>query len=219
MKKILLFSLWIGLCAALGYYSLTLPLVKDIISIKSVNVVGTDKLTEEDIKNTFKNENWFFVSEDKIAKKLNKFPFIDEVKILKPQLGQINLIVKERKPFAIISINGKNFIVDENGKLFSDKVINNENLLKIFVNDDTFENDDIKKVRKILANFNSINFDNFIIQRSLIIGQFDGGKIIVFSRKDLDESINKAKFFLSKNGIKVYSYLNFSFSEMIIVKK
>lgn len=219
MKKILLFSLWIGLCAALGYFSPTLPLIKDIISIKNINVVGTDKLNQEDIKNIFKSENWFFVSEDRINKKLINFKFIDEVKILKPQLGEITIIVKERIPFAIILINGKSFVVDEKGKLFSDKEINNENFLKIFVNDDTFENEDILKVRKILANFNDITFNNFILQKSLIIGQFDREKIIVFSRKELDESIKKAKLFLSRNDIKIYSYLNFSFSEMIIVKK
>ncbi len=219
MRKALLFSLWISLCAALGYFSPTLPLVKDVISIKNVNVIGTEKLREDDIKNVFKSENWFFISEDKIAKKLAKFQFIDEVKILKPQLGQITLIVNERKPFAIILTNGKNFIVDKDGKLYSDNETEKENLLKIYLNDDNFEKEDILKVRKILANFNNTTFNSFIIQKSLIIGQFDGEKIMVFSRRDLDESINKAKFFLSRNDIKEYNYLNFSFSEMIIVKK
>jgi cell division protein FtsQ len=41
----------------------------------------------------------------------------------------------------------------------------------------------------------------------------------VFSKDELDDSLNKAKIFLANKSIKDYAYINFSFDEMIIVKK
>jgi len=70
MKKLGLFSVWLILCALLGYYAPTLPIVKDIAGIKKVKVIGTDKLSENDLKNIFKTENWIFISEDRLKEKL-----------------------------------------------------------------------------------------------------------------------------------------------------
>jgi cell division protein FtsQ len=219
MKKLGLFSAWLILCALLGYYAPTLPIVKDIVAIKRVNVVGTDKLSENDLKNIFKTENWIFVSEDKLKEKLKKYQFIKDIKILKPNLGEITMVVEEKKPFANIIQGSKVFTVDEEGNLYETDISNLLNLVNIYYNDSEFQKSDVLKIKKIMENFKDYQLSKFIIQKSQIAAETSDGKILVFSKDELDDSLNKAKIFLANKNIKDYTYLNFSFDEMVIVKK
>jgi cell division protein FtsQ len=70
-----------------------------------------------------------------------------------------------------------------------------------------------------MENFKDYQLSKFIIQKSQIAAETDDGKILVFSKDELDDSLNKAKIFLANKNIKDYTYINFSFNEMIIVKK
>jgi cell division protein FtsQ len=219
MKKLGLFSAWIILCALLGYYAPTLPIVKDIVAIKKVNVVGTDKLSENDLKNIFKTENWIFVSEDRLKEKLKKYQFIKDIKILKPNLGEITMVVEEKKPFANIIQGSKVFTVDEEGNLYETDISNLLNLVNIYYNDSEFQKSDVLKIKKIMENFKDYQLSKFIIQKSQIAAETGDGKILVFSKDELDDSINKAKIFLANKNLNDYTYLNFSFDEMVIVKK
>jgi cell division protein FtsQ len=219
MKKLGLFSAWIILCALLGYYAPTLPIVKDIVAIKKVNVVGTDKLSENDLKNIFKTENWIFVSEDRLKEKLKKYQFIKDIKILKPNLGEITMVVEEKKLFANIIQGSKVFTVDEEGNLYETDISNLLNLVNIYYNDSEFQKSDVLKIKKIMENFKDYQLSKFIIQKSQIAAETGDGKILVFSKDELDDSINKAKIFLANKNLNDYTYLNFSFDEMVIVKK
>jgi len=202
MKKLGLFSVWLILCALLGYYAPTLPIVKDIVAIKKVNVVGTDKL-----------------SENRLREKLKKYQFIKDIKILKPNLGEITMVVEEKKSFANIIQSSKVFTVDEEGNLYETDISNLLNLVNIYYNDSEFQKSDVLKIKKIMENFKDYQLSKFIIQKSQIAAETSDGKILVFSKDDLDDSLNKAKIFLANKNIKDYTYLNFSFDEMVIVKK
>lgn len=153
MKKLGLFSVWLILCALLGYYAPTLPIVKDIAGIKKVKVIGTDKLSENDLKNIFKTENWIFISEDRLKEKLKKYKFIKDMKILKPKLGEITMMVEEKKPFANIIQGSKVFTVDEEGNIYETDISNLPNLVNIYYNDSEFQKIDILKIKKIMKNF------------------------------------------------------------------
>jgi len=219
MKKLGLFSVWLILCALLGYYAPTLPIVKDIAGIKKVKVIGTDKLSENDLKNIFKTENWIFISEDRLKEKLKKYQFIKDVKILKPKLGEITMMVEEKKPFANIIQGSKVFTVDEEGSIYETDISNLPNLVNIYYNDSEFQKIDILKIKKIMKNFKDYKLTKFIIQKSQIAAETSNRKILVFSKDELDDSLNKAKIFLANKNIKNYTYLNFSFDEMVIGKK
>lgn len=219
MKKLGLFITWLILCSLVGYYAPTLPLVKDMIAIKKVYISGTNKLSEEDLKNIFKTENWIFISENRMKEKFKKYSFIKDIKILKPNLGEIVIFIEERKPYAKILQGRKNFIVDVDGNLIDTEVLDPENLINLYYNDSEFQKNDILKIKKINENFKNYNFPKFIIQKSQIVAETDNGKILIFSKEDLDNSMNKAKIFLTKNNLDDYDYLNFSFDEMIIGKK
>jgi len=207
------------LCALLGYYAPTLPIVKDIAGIKKVKVIGTDKLSENDLKNIFKTENWIFISEDRLKEKLKKYQFIKDVKILKPKLGEITMMVEEKKPFANIIQGSKVFTVDEEGSIYETDISNLPNLVNIYYNDSEFQKIDILKIKKIMKNFKDYKLTKFIIQKSQIAAETSNRKILVFSKDELDDSLNKAKIFLANKNIKNYTYLNFSFDEMVIGKK
>ena len=211
--------LWLILCALLGYYAPTLPIVKDLVAIKKVNVVGTDKLSEDDLKYIFKTENWIFVSEDRLKEKLKKYRYIKDVKILKQNLGEITMVVKERKPFANIIQGSRVFTVDQDGSPYEADISDLLNVVNIYYNDSEFQNGDILKIRKIMENLKDHQFSKFIIQRSQIAAETSNGKILVFSKDELDDSLNKAKIFLKNKNLNDYVYINFSFDEMIIVKK
>jgi len=219
MKKLGLFSVWLILCALLGYYAPTLPIVKDIAGIKKVKVIGTDKLSENDLKNIFKTENWIFISEDRLKEKLKKYQFIKDVKILKPKLGEITMMVEEKKPFANIIQGSKVFTVDEEGNIYETDISNLPNLVNIYYNDSEFQKIDILKIKKIMKNFKDYKLTKFIIQKSQIAAETSNRKILVFSKDELDDSLNKAKIFLANKNMKNYTYLNFSFDEMVIGKK
>jgi cell division protein FtsQ len=219
MKKLGLFSVWLILCALLGYYAPTLPIVKDIAGIKKVKVIGTDKLSENDLKNIFKTENWIFISEDRLKEKLKKYQFIKDIKILKPSLGEITMLVEEKKPFANIIQGSKVFTVDEEGNIYETGISNLPNLVNIYYNDSEFQKSDVLKIKKIMKNFKDYKLTKFIIQKSQIATETSNRKILVFSKDELDDSLNKAKIFLANKNIKDYTYLNFSFDEMVIGKK
>jgi len=219
MKKLGLFSVWLILCALLGYYAPTLPIVKDIAGIKKVKVIGTDKLSENDLKNIFKTENWIFISEDRLKEKLKKYKFIKDMKILKPKLGEITMMVEEKKPFANIIQGSKVFTVDEEGSIYETDISNLPNLVNIYYNDSEFQKIDILKIKKIMKNFKDYKLTKFIIQKSQIAAETSNRKILVFSKDELDDSLNKAKIFLANKNMKDYTYLNFSFDEMVIGKK
>uniref|UniRef100_UPI00262977D8 cell division protein FtsQ/DivIB n=1 Tax=Sulfurihydrogenibium sp. TaxID=2053621 RepID=UPI00262977D8 len=132
IKKLTLVVLWLSICAVVGYLAPTLPLVKDIISIKTVNVKGTDKFKEEDIKEIFKTQNWFFLTESYVNEKLKSYPFVKKVVVYKPQIGQVDLLVEERKPFAIVNHDNKHYVVDKDGEILNEKLIDShQNLLKV----------------------------------------------------------------------------------------
>lgn len=220
IKKVIVIVLWISICAVVGYMSPTLPLVKDVISIKTINVKGTDKFKEEDIKQIFKSQNWFFISENNINEKLKQYPFVKNVSVYKPQIGQIDLVVEERKPFAILYVNGKSYIVDDEGKILDYENFNKENLLKINVVEQKFLSykEVFSKIEKLVNNL-GIKPKEITISKAELAVLTDQNNMLVFSIENLEEEVKKAKIFFAKNSIGNYTYLNFSFDEMIIAKK
>jgi len=141
------------------------------------------------------------------------------VKILKPKLGEITMMVEEKKPFANIIQGSKVFTVDEEGSIYETDISNLPNLVNIYYNDSEFQKIDILKIKKIMKNFKDYKLTKFIIQKSQIAAETSNRKILVFSKDELDDSLNKAKIFLANKNIKNYTYLNFSFDEMVIGKK
>ncbi len=220
--KIILFSAWLTFCAVFGYFAPTIPLIRDFFAIKKVNVIGTDKFTKEDIEKVFSKENWFFLNTDRIKAQLKEYNFVKEVKIDRYFVGNIDLTILERKPFAFLLYKGKKILIDEDGKKLSKKYFdskNYKNLPVIIYNDKSLVNDKFPKVKKIFETLKDLKFKKYVISRSQIACISETGKIFVFNILDLDENLDKAKLFLAKRGIKDFRYIDFSFDSMVVTRR
>ncbi|WP_456400635.1 cell division protein FtsQ/DivIB [Persephonella sp.] len=221
--KYLILASWIAICALFGYFSPTLPVVKEIFSVKKVTVLGTDKFQKEDIKRIFERENWFFLNKDKVREELLKYNFVKEVQINRLFVGSVNLIILERKPFAVLYHKGTKKIIDEDGNKIETKFypdINISILPKVIYNDKSINPEKLRKIKKINENFSKIfNVKKYIVNKSQITCVLDGGRTVVFSTEDLDKSIRRGKIFFSRKNINDFSYINLSFESMIVVRR
>jgi len=220
--KIGLFTVWILMCAVFGYFAPTIPVVRDIFAIKKVNVIGTDKFTKKDIEDIFSKENWFFMNTEKIRKKLKEYNFVKEVKIDRYFVGNVDLTILERKPFAYLVYKGKKSLIDEDGVVLDKKFFNPKNyknLPVIVYNDNSLKNDKFPKVKKIFENLKDLKFKKYLISKSNITCVLDNGKMLIFNIFDLDRELRKAKLFFAKKDINDFKYLNFSFDSMVVVRR
>jgi cell division protein FtsQ len=220
--KIIIFSAWLMFCAIFGYFAPTIPVVRDFFAIKKVNVIGTDKFTKEDIEKIFSRENWFFLDTDRIKSQLKTYNFVKEVKINRYFVGNIDLTILERKPFAFLIYKGKKILIDEDGKELSKKYFNvksYKNLPVIIYNDKSLVNDKFPKVKKIFETLKNLKFKKYVITNSQIVCISEGEKMLVFNILDLEESLEKAKFFIAKKGVKDFKYIDFSFDSMVVTRR
>jgi cell division protein FtsQ len=219
--KIILAAFWISLCALLGLFSPTIPFVKELFEIKTVNVKGTDKFTEKDIRRIFEKENWFFLDKDRIKQELKKFNFVKDVEINRLFVGNLDLIVLERKPFAYMYYRRKKYLIDEEGTALDPKYYKVDKKLPVLIyNDKTVDKNKLKKVSLIKESFKDLlDIKRFYINKSQIACLTSDNRNIVFSIEDLDKSIQRAKIFIKKVGIKKFKYLNFSFESMVVVRR
>jgi len=219
--KIILAAFWISLCALLGLFSPTIPFVKELFEIKTVNVKGTDKFTEKDIRRIFEKENWFFLDKDRIKQELKKFNFVKDVEINRLFVGNLDLIVLERKPFAYMYYRRKKYLIDEEGTALDPKYYKVDKKLPVLIyNDKTVDKNKLKKVSLIKESFKDLlDIKKFYINKSQIACLTSDNRNIVFSIEDLDKSIQRAKIFIKKVGIKKFKYLNFSFESMVVVRR
>ncbi|WP_457626443.1 cell division protein FtsQ/DivIB [Persephonella sp.] len=219
--KIILAAFWISLCALLGLFSPTIPFVKELFEIKTVNVKGTDKFTEKDIRRIFEKENWFFLDKDRIKQELKKFNFVKDVEINRLFVGSLDLIVLERKPFAYMYYRRKKYLIDEEGTALDPKYYKVDKKLPVLIyNDKTVDKNKLKKVSLIKESFKDLlDIKKFYINKSQIACLTSDNRNIVFSIEDLDKSIQRAKIFIKKVGIKKFKYLNFSFESMVVVRR
>ncbi|MEZ0323299.1 MAG: FtsQ-type POTRA domain-containing protein [Hydrogenothermaceae bacterium] len=220
MRKTLIVITWLAICGLFGYYAPALPLVKDFVAIKEVRIKGTDKLKEEDIRDIFKSENWLFISKERIENKFKKLGFIESIDMDKPAYRVVDITVKEKTPYGILYIGDKNYIIDDKGSVIENRSDYDISKLKpIKLEDSEIEKDDIANIKLLEDSFKDIIFREFIIKKSSIYCITEDGKLMVFSRDNIEDSIRKAQIFMSNVGIKDYSYLNFTFDSMVITKR
>ncbi|WP_457638939.1 cell division protein FtsQ/DivIB [Persephonella sp.] len=219
--KLALAGLWITLCALFGLFSPTIPFIKEVFEIRKVNVKGTDKFTEKDIRQLFERENWFFLNRKHIENRLRQFNFVKNVEIKRMFVGNIDLVVEERKPFAYIQFKKKKYLIDDEGIQLSPKYYKpDKNLPVLIYNDKTIDKNKLKKVNLIKESFGSLlRFNKFYINKSQIACITENGRTFIFSTEDLEKSIKRAKTFIKKVGLKDYRVLNFSFESMVVTRR
>lgn len=221
-KKLLIISIWILLCASFGYFLPKIPFFKDLVGIKVVQVVGTDKIKKKDLIDIFSHQNWFFVDEEDVKNELLKrYKIIKKIYIKRLFVGTINIYVVERQPIAVIYYKGKKYTVDKDGVILEGK-FDDKNLTKIYIYS---KNEKLKLnfIQKIIdLNYKlSKNFKlkKIILNNKQISFLTSNDKILVFKTENIYSQINKMEKFIKKVNIENYKYLNFSFDSMIIARR
>jgi len=106
----------------IGAYIYLYP-VTSIPSIKHVEFTGNKHLTDDELRTLAGvgvHENLATVSNGEVSRRLLKSPWILSVNIKKEFPDTLSLTIKEAEPFALLDINGRLFLIDENGKLLEE---------------------------------------------------------------------------------------------------
>ncbi|NPA57681.1 MAG: FtsQ-type POTRA domain-containing protein [Aquificae bacterium] len=223
--KAVVVGLWIVLCAMFGLFSPTIPYVKELFEVKKVNVKGTDKFTEEDIKKVFEKENWFFLDKEEIKERLKRFNFVKKVEVKRLFVGNVDLIIMERKPFAYLQYRKKVYLIDDEGVRLDPKYysLNKDQKIPLLIYNYTggaVDKNTLQKVNLIKESFEGeIDFKKFLINRSQIACITEDDKVVVFSTQDIEKSIIRAKTFLKRLGFQDFKVLNFSFESMVVTRR
>ena len=226
-KKVLII-LWLIVCALLGFYLPKIPIVQnlayELIGIKEVNIVSDTNIPERDIKEALKGQTWLFFDEKKLKEILKiKFSFIKDIEVIKNDWGKLTIKIVRRTPFALISFKGKKLLIDENGNFLDEKYypdLKKDNVVYIIYNDIDIDSSKLEKVKKLKERFSrKFKIKKYIIYKSQISCVLDSGKSLVFSTEDFDRNLKKAEKFLEKQSIEGFSYINFSFNSMVVVRR
>ena len=217
--RYIIIALWLAACGFLGLYLPKLPFIKEIIDIDQIKVYGTKKVSPEEISKIFSNQNWFFLNEDYIQKTLHiKYPFIKNIEIKKLFVGEIQLDITEREPFAVLLYREKRFIVDTDGKIVN--FYKTDKLPKIVYKNDEISPSIINSLLKINSQVSKlINVKKYIVKNGRIYFISKDDKILVFDALKTEEGLQKLKLLSQKVDISNYKYMNFCFDSMVVSRR
>lgn len=121
----------------LSFFIFSFFLRSDFFTIKQVEIVGNSYLTKEllleqggvaDYRNLFAVKSW------EIEKKLKQIPQVKEAKVEKIFPGSLQILIEERRPFALVEVGGYTFWVDSEGVALPVEIEPEEGLVKIWMN-------------------------------------------------------------------------------------
>ncbi len=138
---------------------LVLILKTNFFSIQKIIIFNNTQVTDEEVisySGIYKGQNIFKLKISDITRKINKHPFIKDVKIKRSYPNEILIDIEERKKLVTISHMGIFFQVDNEGYILkTDSQVNDEMLIEGFEIDSFIEG-------------NKINIkDNLALERAL----------------------------------------------------
>ena len=221
-KKYIIGFVFIIVCSILGMQLSKIPQVKDLIEIKVVKVKGTDRLTKEDVAKIFKNQNWFFLDEDKVKKQMKtEHPFIKNVEIQRLFVNEIRLIILEREPFAILKTKKGKYIIDDEGFVLKYYKVKNKNYPIVIYRDKKINPEKIHALMEISQKITKLykSPSKFIVENRKISCITQDDKIFIFDFNNYKKELEKFEVFAKKVNIKQYKYMDFSFDSMVVSRR
>jgi cell division protein FtsQ len=97
--------------------------IRIVLPIEHVVFSGNRHLTDDELRELTgigEHESFFTISNSEVSQKLLKSPWILSVYIRKEFPDTLSLAIKEAAPFALLDMNGRLFLIDENGKLLEE---------------------------------------------------------------------------------------------------
>ena len=93
-------------------------LSNDFFNLKTITILGLDERLKKNIQlkfNILRNQNLLFLDKENFLKIFNTIDYIDNYKISKIYPSEIRIIINKTDFIAITFIDGKKFLVGENG--------------------------------------------------------------------------------------------------------
>ncbi len=197
--------------------------LSSILQIKNITISGNQKIKTEDIKsivstdanNTLFSKNILLVDKNKVAKDiLRAFPDIESVEVQKNWPQDLEIKIKERKPFAALcgKDNSDNcFLIDENGVAFEMLPIVPEKMIilnqgssnKITIGKTAIEKTtagNIANISKNLKDNFQLDIKTVAADNPLIVTTTEGWQIYFDPTQNIDAQITKMNLLL-KNQI------------------
>lgn len=206
-----------GVLAILLLFGARAVLNLDIFTIKSIEIIGADKVSPEDIKSLvsaeidkskfgiFSKRNFLFVNTNNISSIIQKsFPDFSKVHTTLAGLGSLVINVIERSPYAKWCYENDHkqcLIIDEKGFAFEKDELNvATTTLSIFTESkpvyetEIFDIDKFSKMKQWVDYFGQFNFKIVsvtLIDEDYFMKTLDGLEIRVKSTDNLDSIITK----------------------------
>ena len=102
------------------------------VLLKTLHIEGIERYEKKLVNDELKyllNKNIFFLDKYLILEKLEKFNFLEEIKIQKIFPSEININLKKTKFLGSTIINGEKFFIGNNGKFTDSKQIKIEKIV------------------------------------------------------------------------------------------
>ncbi len=91
--------------------------------LKEIVFAGNEHLTDEELKNLAGlkgGESLIAISSNRIFEKMIESPWIRHISVRKEFPDKLHILIREAKPFALLDIKGRLFIIDDRGKMLQE---------------------------------------------------------------------------------------------------
>ena len=182
-------------------------------------------IDEEENKNLIKsqtnyllNSNIFKINKNTIVKKISNLNFLEKIEIYKKYPSQIIIKAKETEIIAVTYLDQKKYFVGLNGKLISEKKLNNIKKLPIIFG--KFNINDFISFRKKL---NQNKVDNSKISKYYFHKNkrwdlyFNNSILLKLPEKNIDNALSLFKHFQKNNKIKPNTVVDLRIANRVIL--
>lgn len=182
-------------------------------------------IDEEENKNLIKsqtnyllNSNIFKINRNTIVQKISDLNFLEKIEIYKKYPSQIIIKAKETEIIAVTYLDQKKYFVGLNGKLISEKKLNNIKKLPIIFG--KFKINDFISFRKKL---NQNKVDNSKISKYYFHKNkrwdlyFNNSILLKLPEKNIDNALSLFKYFQKNNKIKPNTIVDLRIANRVIL--
>ena len=200
-----------------------------ILPMKHLVFTGNRHLTDDELRELTGigiQESLFIISNREVSQRLLKSPWILSVSIRKEFPDTLSLAIKEAVPFALLDMNGRLFLIDENGKLLEEMKNGSIPFLPVITGDPFHEKKGFSEALELakLMNDRSFSLERDYIEIILskpheLTITIDGTVVIVGSGmyKEKLEQLLELENHIKSSGILV-DYIDLRFADKAIVK-
>lgn len=222
------FALVIAISIGISAYIYMHP-QKIILPLKQVVFTGNRHLTDDELKELSGigvQESLVTVSNREVSQRLLKSPWILSVNIRKEYPDTLSLAIKEAAPFALLDMNGRLFLIDENGKLLEEMKDGSIPFLPVITGDPFHEKEGFSDALNLAKLMNDRRFSLERDYIEIILSKpheltitIDGTVVIIGSGKYKEklERLLELENRIETSGILV-DYIDLRFADKAIVK-